>query len=60
MVDDMKKFILFLVVLLFSGTAVFAQYKRKLKEPDFFIPYSDRMHKPEILPRLKNIKNRLS
>lgn len=53
----MKKFILILLVLVLSSFTAFAQYKRKLREPDFFIPYGDRMHKPEVLPKLKNIEN---
>lgn len=53
----MKKFILILLVLVLSNFTAFAQYKRKLREPDFFIPYNDRMHKPEVLPKLKNIEN---
>lgn len=57
MVDNMKKFILILLVLVLSSFTAFAQYKRKLREPDFFIPYGDRMHKPEVLPKLKNIEN---
>lgn len=53
----MKKFILILLVLVLSSFTAFAQYKRKLREPDFFIPYNDRMHKHEVLPKLKNIEN---
>lgn len=53
MVDSMKKFILVLIILFLSVSNVLAQYKRKLKEPDFFIPYNDRMHKPEVLPKIK-------
>ena len=53
----MKKFILILLVLVLSNFTAFAQYKRKLREPDFFIPYGDRMHKSEVLPKLKNIEN---
>lgn len=52
----MKKvfFICFVLVVFFNDA--FAQYKRKLREPDFFVPYADRMHKPEVLPKLKKIK----
>lgn len=57
MVDNMRKVILISFLLILSVSNVFAQYKRKLKEPDFFIPYNDRMHKPEVLPKLKNIAN---
>ena len=60
MVDDMKKFVLFFVLLILSSTTVVAQYKRKLKEPDFFIPYNDRMHKPEILPKLIKTENTIN
>ena len=53
MVDNMKKLILFFLVFILSENNVYAEYVRKIKEPDFFIPYSDRMHKPEILPTVK-------
>lgn len=56
----MKKFVLFFVLLILSSTTVVAQYKRKLKEPDFFIPYNDRMHKPEILPKLIKTENTIN
>lgn len=52
----MKKAIL---VLLFLAAAVFsadARYVRKLKEPDFFIPEQDKMHKPEKLPKIVVLK----
>lgn len=51
----MKKSVFVFLFLILSVSSVFAQYKRKLKEPDFFIPYEDRMHKPEILPKIKKI-----
>lgn len=60
MVDSMKKFILVLIILFLSVSNVLAQYKRKLKEPDFFIPYNDRMHKPEVLPEIKKIKKSIN
>lgn len=50
----MKKIALVFLILILSINFVHAQYKRKLKEPDFFIPYSDRMHKPEVLTNKKN------
>ena len=30
-----------------------AQYKRKIREPNFFIPESSQLHKPEKLPQIK-------
>ena len=56
----MGKFLtLFLIVFLFYSVSD-ARYIRKVREPDFFIPESDRMHKPEKLPvieiKYKNIE----
>ena len=53
MVDNMKKVILFFLVFILMENNVYAEYVRKVKEPDFFIPYSDRMHKPEVLQKIK-------
>lgn len=33
-----------------------ARYVRKLKEPEFFIPEQDKMHKPEKLPKIVVLK----
>lgn len=52
----MKKFVLFFLVFVSVAGNAASQYVRKLKEPDFFIPYSDRMHKSEILPKIKVIR----
>ena len=49
----MKKIVLSFLFLFMSVNFVSAEYVRKLKEPEFFIPYNDRMHKEENLPYLK-------
>ena len=49
----MKKIVLSFLVLFMSMDFVSAQYVRKLKEPEFFIPEGDKMHKQEILPQIK-------
>ena len=54
MVDNMKNVVLFFLVIFFMLNNAGAQYVRKIKEPDFFIPYKDRMHKPEVLNKIKN------
>ena len=41
--------LLFVVAVVFSADA---RYVRKLREPDFFIPEKDKMHKPEKLPKI--------
>ena len=46
--------LVFFVNFAFSANAV---YVRKLKEPNFFIPESDRMHKQEILNRKVRYNN---
>lgn len=56
----MKKIIFVFLILILSVSSVFAQYKRKLKEPDFFIPYNDRMHKPEQLSKFEKKKKFLA
>lgn len=50
----MKKIFLLFLMFVFVINNCFAQYKRKLKEPDFFIPYNEKMHKQEKLFLLKN------
>ena len=60
MVDNMKKFILFFLIFILLGNNVAAQYVRKVKEPNFFIPYNDRMHKPEVLQKIKNNEKSVS
>lgn len=48
-----------IAVLLIAAAVVFsadARYVRKLKEPDFFIPEQDKMHKPEKLPKIVVLK----
>ena len=45
------KVVFFIFFLLISTTE--ARYVRKLKEPEFFIPEYDKMHKPEKLPKVK-------
>ncbi len=52
MVMKMRK-ILLLVFLLLVYQLAYARYVRQLKEPDFFIPESDKMHKVEKLPDSK-------
>ena len=49
----MKKIIFLVVLMVFATNMVSAQYVRKLKEPDFFIPENSKMHMPEKLPPLK-------
>lgn len=44
-----KIWVLFLFLFVFYSVSD-ARYIRKVREPDFFIPESDRMHKPERLP----------
>ena len=56
----MKKSILVFLIFILSINSVFAQYKRKLKEPDFFIPYNDRMHQPEQLSKFDKKKKVLA
>lgn len=54
----MNKFkMLFFYLILFAVFDVQAKYVRKLKEPDFFIPEQDRMHKPEKLPEINFLAN---
>lgn len=50
-----KKLVVFFI---FCSTIFSAEagYVRKLKEPDFFIPAQDRMHKPEKLPKIRPLK----
>lgn len=48
----MRKILLLLLLLLFYQSAE-ARYVRQLKEPDFFIPETDKMHKVEKLPDSK-------
>lgn len=52
---DMKKFIVLAFLLIFCAASATAQYVRKLKEPDFFIPAGEAMHKAEKLPEIKMI-----
>ncbi len=60
MVDNMKNVVLFFLVMFFMLNNAGAQYVRKIKEPDFFIPYKDRMHKPEVLNKIKKIKKTIN
>ena len=46
----------FVILFLLVSFSVNAKYVRKLKEPDFFIPEIDKMHKIEKLP-VMNIKS---
>ena len=46
----MNKTIVLCLMIIFFTAAAEARYVRKLREPDFFIPADDRMHKPEKLP----------
>lgn len=48
----MKKIVLFFLLFAVAVSFAEARYVRKLKEPDFFIPEKDRMHKPEELPKV--------
>ena len=49
----MNKTIVLCLMIIFFTAAAEARYVRKLREPDFFIPVDDRMHKPEKLPEYK-------
>lgn len=58
MVDCMKNLKILLSIIFFlSYFAIEAEalYVRKIKEPEFFIPQQDRMHKPEKLPPIKTL-----
>ncbi len=52
MVINMRKILLFLILVMACQFAE-ARYVRQLKEPDFFIPETDKMHKVEKLPDSK-------
>ena len=52
----MKKIIVVILFFVVSFRLADARYVRKVREPNFFIPKADRMHKPEKLPKLENIK----
>lgn len=52
----MNKFWLLLVIAAMAAVSADARYVRKLKEPDFFIPENQRMHRPEKLPKIVVIK----
>ena len=52
-----KKIVFVLGILIFLAAEASALYMRKLKEPDFFIPESDKMHKIEKLPEVEGLKN---
>lgn len=51
----MKKTIALILLLILIGLNADAQYKRKIKEPDFFIPEDSQLHKQEKLPQIKLI-----
>ena len=51
----MKKIIFFVILFLLIVDDINAQYIRKIKEPDFFMPENAKLHKQEKLPSL-NIK----
>lgn len=51
----MNKTIVLCLMMIFFTAAAEARYVRKLREPDFFIPADDRMHKPEKLPPVQKI-----
>ena len=54
MVDEMNKIILPLSLLfVWGGIAMETAFARELKEPNFFIPEKDRMHKAEVLPPIQ-------
>ncbi len=53
---DMKKFIVITFSILSLAASADAQYVRKLKEPDFFIPAGEEMHKAEKLPEIRVIQ----
>ena len=58
MVDCMKNLKILLSIIFFLGYFAIeaeALYVRKIKEPEFFIPQQDRMHKPEKLPPIKTL-----
>lgn len=49
--------IVFLSAFMLIAFDANARYVRKLREPDFFIPEQDRMHKPEKLPEINFLVN---
>lgn len=48
----MKKTVFFILFLMSFCCLAEAAYVRKVREPQFFIPEKDKMHKPEKLPAL--------
>ena len=48
----MKKTVFFILFLMSCCCLAEAAYVRKVREPQFFIPEKDKMHKPEKLPAL--------
>ena len=58
----MKKIIFFVILFLLIVDDINAQYIRKIKEPDFFMPENAKLHKQEKLPSLniKKIDNSLA
>ncbi len=49
----MKKIIILLLFFVMISIRADAQYKRKIREPNFFIPEGSQLHKPEKLPQIK-------
>ena len=52
----MMKLKILVLFFVFSAFSAQAEYSRKLKEPEFFIPEQNRMHQPENLPKIVNKK----
>lgn len=49
----MRRLFLLLILSCFVCCLANARYVRKLREPEFFIPDQDKMHKAEKLPQIK-------
>ncbi len=52
----MKNIGTILLITMMIASIAEARYVRQVREPDFFIPANDRMHKAEKLPKIKIIK----
>lgn len=57
MVDKMMRFFVMVMLLFLCSLNADARYVRKLKEPDFFIPEQDKMHKAEKLPEIISVNS---
>lgn len=52
----MKKIIVVVLFFMVFSFLADAHYVRKVREPNFFIPETDRMHKPEKLPKIERLR----